>query len=150
MSAVIQRNPTAAAIPLAQIRPPLGKHVRVQIYCSRREHLKMLAGTFTQIILSGCAAIQWSCLNAPTLRNSFCERSVLAMKNIAVACRTLLRLQLFRTRRRLWNACPTRWTCAEFRIRPKRLHSVSEMIHNVGARKLLVIHQRIALLAVKN
>ena len=55
MRAVIQRNPTAAAIALAQIGPMLREHVRVQIYCPRREHLKMLARTFTQIILSECA-----------------------------------------------------------------------------------------------
>lgn len=127
----------------------LREHVRVQIYCPRRVHLKMLARTFTLIHFGGCVnAEAW--LNAPTPRDLFCKRSVLAMKNIAVVRCTLPNLQLFRSRRRLWNACSTRWTCAEFWIRPERFHGLAEMIDNVGARKLLVIHKRIALLAVKN
>jgi hypothetical protein len=55
MRAVIQRNPAATAIAIAQVGPMLREHVRMQIYCPRREHLKMLARTFTPIILSGCA-----------------------------------------------------------------------------------------------
>ena len=53
MRAVIQRNPAAALIALAQIGPMLREHVRMQIYCSRRVHLKMLARTFTRIHFGG-------------------------------------------------------------------------------------------------
>ena len=43
--AVIERDPSTATIPLAQVRPPLGKHVRVKIDGAQRTHERIVATT---------------------------------------------------------------------------------------------------------